>query len=135
MSFSARNTLILGTIVGTLGEIDTASAPVLRFRLTLAIETGAGASPVGALSGKASIGRPIVGAADDIAISDLVGSVYDQGAVGSIVVLRGGFRGSAGAIEPFEAVMLVDDDWKGRGGFAYGRAVVDVPVDAVETPG
>jgi hypothetical protein len=117
-------------VTGTAGNVGTPGAPILHFELLVNSSTGS-------VSGQAQITQA-VNPPLDIDITNVTGTVRKLifgGKITLSVVLEGTYelRGPPPTqyiiLEHFTAQFAVDEQWNGRGGFAYGgHDVNDVPV-------
>jgi hypothetical protein len=122
---------LLKLLVGNEGM---AGAPLLH--VSAAVD-----APTGQITGQAEITQAIEGPESDIRINDLTGQIHALGFKDAlrVVWLKGTYQvpfppPAIGSLtEQFSAVLVIGDDWTGRGSFTYGRHhVPDVPVKSLQ---
>ncbi|WP_062052680.1 DUF1842 domain-containing protein [Aquimarina longa] len=115
---------------GTIGNVGLPGAPIAHFKLVVAPGSNS-------VSGTVEITQAILGPNSNIIVKNVHGKIYatGYGSVTKVVSLEGEYNHyltppAIGVIqEKFTAHLVLDDEWKGRGGFTYGNtSIEDVPV-------
>jgi len=119
-------------VKGTAGNVGTPGAPIMEFHLLVVVGSGH-------VSGHVEITQALPPPNGEILVNNVHGHLYELGQTSPsdvlVVVLQGTYPytlppPAIGTVEEhFNAVLHVNREWNGRGGFSYGgHHVRNVPV-------